>query len=104
MLSIKVCVDSALDIKETKKKRGEAAEAVAPENECQICTLAFSTKMAPKVQLNCGHDACANCIVTIAQNRTKHELCCPFCRDVVTSCDIGTNFAMAKLNKALSKT
>jgi hypothetical protein len=112
MLCIKVCVDSTLDIKEAKKKRGGGAsaaevvvlEAAAPESECQICTLAFSTKMAPKVRLNCGHETCANCIVTMAQGRTKHELCCPFCRDGIVGCEIGTNFAMAKLNKALSKT
>ena len=107
MLSIKVCVDSTLDIKEAKKKRGGAvvgAVVEEPENECQICTLAFSTKMAPKVRLNCGHETCANCIVTMAQGRTKHTLCCPFCRDGIVGCEIGTNFAMAKLNKALSKT
>jgi len=107
MLQIVVRVDASLDTKVPKKKKfyqtGEPEEAVLPENECQICTAPFSRSKAPKTMLNCGHDMCATCVVNVAKGRTKHEICCPFCREDILCCTVGTDGVMTKLDWTLKK-
>lgn len=57
-------------------------------DECMICMTAFDSKEAPEVPLllGCEHICCTSCFITIAKNRKKSFITCPFCREEVAQC------------------
>jgi len=57
-------------------------------DECMICMTSFDSKEAHEVPLllGCEHICCTSCFITIAKNRKKSFITCPFCREEVAQC------------------
>jgi hypothetical protein len=98
-LNVRICVDASLDIKDTR----EPGASVNADDECTLCLEVYSTRRAPKTRLNCGHNSCAGCIVKIAENRTKNDINCAFCREPITKCYVGTSTLVGKLGVKLAE-
>lgn len=98
-LNVGICVDASLDIKDTR----EPGASVDADDECTLCLEVYSTRRAPKTRLNCGHNSCAGCIVKIAENRTKNDINCAFCREPITKCYVGTSTLVGKLGVKLAE-
>ena len=85
--------------KSLNKKSGNSES----DNECSICTETFTNHRAPKTRLNCNHEICGQCVITIARNRTKNTICCPFCRETIVSCALGTKTIKDSLTSAIAR-
>jgi hypothetical protein len=57
-------------------------------DECLICMSVFCFKNATEVPvlMGCEHVCCSGCFTTLAANRTKTFISCPFCRAEVAEC------------------
>ena len=73
------------------------ASSTEEVDECTLCCEIYTNESAPKVRLNCGHNACVGCVIKIAENRTKHEIHCPFCREEIKKCYLGGNSLVSKI-------
>lgn len=98
-LKVNLTLDKSLSVKKPKRNQPPAAEV----DECTICSEVYSNGRAPKSKLGCGHDMCGGCIVKIAQGRVKHTISCPFCRETIVKCQVGSTTILNTLDRALGR-
>jgi hypothetical protein len=101
-LRVKVEIDLSL-YKMDCNTRATAGGLVENVDECKLCCNTYNNQKTSKTRLNCHHNSCLECVVNIAKNRSKNSICCPFCREEIKNCYVGTTRAVYTLEKQLEK-